>query len=450
MKEHRNALVLYSTAVCNLNCRYCYIDKNPSLIKIDELLDESFKGDYYFDFAKEVFYQDNLTEVQIWGGEPSMRLDRLYYTVDKLINYFPNLTNFLMSTNLTLDTFFDQFYGLLDILGKYPERKFSFSLQLSIDGPPPINDLNRGKGVTELFSKNFVKLITTIEEVLDKYQNITFISFFKPTLDGSSIRQLQTKEKIVNYYTFLEKYKDLTEKTIAHERFSFDSGVPNTACPSPHTVEEGKMFANFIKLCREIEKENIEKKYFKYYNYITPFGGCRDCGGKFDLRNKGICGTGHSVIGLLPNKYISTCHNGFTQLLGDYKNYCIKNKDEVDRTIDFNLFLNGTIENNMVFPYEMLSRYEEQVLNFYDMDQNFLMQNYLGIIEFLALCNQIDRKYLDYNNAVAAAKAIYSRTSICVRDNIGSTGTKFINPVGLFKLLLNGALDYLMQEGDEY
>ena len=38
----RRNLILYTTAICNLKCTYCYIDKNPALQKIDKILDESF------------------------------------------------------------------------------------------------------------------------------------------------------------------------------------------------------------------------------------------------------------------------------------------------------------------------------------------------------------------------------------------------------------------------
>lgn len=66
MVKDRKTLVLYSTAVCNLKCTYCFIDKNPALQKIDQLLDESYKGDYYFNFAKQVFPDPNqLEEIQI-------------------------------------------------------------------------------------------------------------------------------------------------------------------------------------------------------------------------------------------------------------------------------------------------------------------------------------------------------------------------------------------------
>lgn len=444
MKNDRNTAVLYSTATCNLKCRYCYIDKNPSLIKIDNLLDESFKDDYYFNFSKEIFDKEKLSRVEIWGGEPSARLDRTYYTIRKMIEYYPNLKEFSMSTNLTLDNFLDQFYGFLDVLGEFPEREFQFYLQLSLDGPTYINDLNRGKGVTQDFSKNFVKLILTISEVLEKYKNISVFSFFKATLDNSSIRFLQTKEKIIEYYQFFENYKKIAEENVYCARFNFDAGIPNTACPSPHTKEDGQLFANLVKLAKQIEKENVKQKYFQYYKKITPFGYNR-IPGKNNLNNCGMCGSGHCVIGMLPNKIISTCHNGFTQLLSDYKQYCLENIEEVDRTIDFTLFA-GAIQNDMVFPFEFLSRYEKQVAQFYDHSQCFLIENYIGIIQFLALCNQIDEQYKDFDKAKKAANEIFGRTSICVRDNLSTTGSKTLSPVGLFKLLLNGAMDYLVEE----
>ena len=45
MLKDRYSLVLYTTAVCNLNCRYCFIDKNPALKQIDDYLDKSFLAD---------------------------------------------------------------------------------------------------------------------------------------------------------------------------------------------------------------------------------------------------------------------------------------------------------------------------------------------------------------------------------------------------------------------
>ena len=52
MLQDRETIILYTTAICNLNCTYCFIDKNPTLKKIDQWLDDSFlkTPEYYFDY----------------------------------------------------------------------------------------------------------------------------------------------------------------------------------------------------------------------------------------------------------------------------------------------------------------------------------------------------------------------------------------------------------------
>ena len=121
-------LNLYTAAICNLNCVYCYIDKSPSLQKIDDILDKSFSSDYYFNYSKEIFKPEELQEIHFWGGEPSMGLHRMYALLPKFIEYYPNLKGFAMSTNFTIATWFDEFFGFLNVLKQYPHRQFEFRL----------------------------------------------------------------------------------------------------------------------------------------------------------------------------------------------------------------------------------------------------------------------------------------------------------------------------------
>lgn len=51
----RDTAVFYTCGTCNLNCRYCNIDKNPVLVEVDKELAKSFEGDYYFNRVKEYF-----------------------------------------------------------------------------------------------------------------------------------------------------------------------------------------------------------------------------------------------------------------------------------------------------------------------------------------------------------------------------------------------------------
>ena len=42
----------------------------------------------------------------------------------------------------------------------------------------------------------------------------------------------------------------------------------------------------------------------------------------------GHCGNGRSSIGLLPNNMISCCHNGFVDMLGEYKKHVMNNNSK--------------------------------------------------------------------------------------------------------------------------
>lgn len=443
----RRTCIFYTTAVCNLKCVYCYIDKNEALVKIDQLLDESFKGDYYFNFAKKMFPNPNQMErVELWGGEPTIRLDRSFYTIDKLISYYPNLYSFSFSTNFTGSHWFDQFFGFCDIFRKYPYRKFKLDLQLSIDGPTEINDSQRGQGVTKLFTEHFIQFVKYKQE--DKYpHNLEINFFFKPTLSSYSIPLLQTKQDIIDYYRFFENFKDISGY-YEDSNFHFELSVPNTACPSPHTVKDGKLFANLCKLCREIEKENSNTSIFKYYKHITPLTPrCLDLPYKncVDINEGcGHCGMGIYNIGLLPNDKISLCHNGFVDLISDYKLKCMQEENLEKHNIDAELFNRNLDVRDTNCSIEEFEKYSEILTHFEPLEhESFQLAQLVAQILYLANNDLIDKQYSNIEKAIDAARFIENSTSYCVRDNLGSTGSSIINPMGLVKLLLNGAKEYL-------
>ncbi len=349
----------------------------------------------------------------------------------------------MFSTNLAHDNAVDEIFHLLSEVNKC-SREITLSLQLSLDGPTYINDTNRGKGVTERFSKNFSRLIAEVDSFLSKNEYITISAFNKSTLDIASIESLQTKEKIIKYFKFLEVYQSIAENS-KNPRFQYNASVPNTACPLPITVELGKKFANLCKLSREIIEENSREHYFKYYDSITPFdmGEFKDT----QICNKGCCGTGKICVGLLPNRLISTCHNGFTEVLSTYKQYAIENEERVS-TLQ-NAFFSDLMTNDMVFPYEQLVNYEQQIEEFYNSESRNVTITLVGQIQLLAAAGQIEAQYKNISKAIEGALFILSHTSYCIRDNLNTSGTKTLTAPNLIKLLLNGAKEYIENFKDE-
>ena len=440
--KQRKTCVLYVTATCNLKCKYCYIYKSPILIEIDKMLQDSYKDDYYFNFMIKMFDKYSLENLEFWGGEPSYGLERAIPTVYKALNYYPNLNRFFFSTNLATEKCIEDIFNFWSIAKKFPEREFTFSIQLSLDGPLPINDFNRGEGVTKIFTKNFSKLLIKAKEFLDQTPNVKIDAHFKPTLDNYAIELLQTKESIINYYKFFENYYQASENVLAlQHRWSLNPSLPNTATPSPHTTENGKQFANFCKLVNDIIMYDDANKYFKFYKNIMPFNAwaenefyCLDHG-------CGTCGTGNIILGLLPNNMISGCHNGFVELISDYKNnITLQPGIQVDKS----LFEFNSSQNNLIFTEEEYKNFEKQ-MKYYCPESKFQIIEMSAVIHQMAQLKQIDEKYLDKKKAVEAAHFIQNVTSSCMRDNLGTSGTKYLYQLGYLRLFLNGAKEEIQK-----
>ena len=453
----RQILVLYTTAVCNLNCSYCYIDKNPALKHIDDILDDSFKDEnYYFDFAKEIFPNpQQLKEIQYWGGEPTLRFDRAYNITEKLIEYYPNLKSFLFSTNFIGNHWFEQVTNFLNILAKFPDREFILSIQLSIDGPENINDYGRGKGTTKAFLKNFQIFIQKIKDQNWIPKNVKVKSFFKPTLSLETLKFLQTKEDVKKYYDFF----DLLTASISYyiyPNFNFDCSLPTMAEPMQATKEDGLRFKQFCKLCSELEEENKTEHFYQIYNSLIPANHIKTRENdqynlKFFTFDHGCntCGAGVIILGLLPNKKISLCHNGFVDLLQEYKEFCkqnVQNNTLKEKQIDDNFFNRDKLIRGTNCDVDNLKQWTDVVDCFRDKNATFQKVNFISQIRELAKLKLIDEKYNDFEKAKRAASFLDGDQPFCLRNNLATNGTMILHPLGTLKLFLNGALDYIIGE----
>lgn len=436
----RSEAILFPCATCNLSCKYCTIDKSPALNQIDEALEKSFKGDYYFNRIQEYFPQRyQLQKLATWGGEPFLHMERIYETLHKLINYYPYFNSLFCSTNFSYPDWTDKVFDLFAQFGKYPYRNFFYQLQLSCDGPEEINDSGRGIGTTKKCLNNFTKFCKELYTRLPA--NVILDITVKPTLNVNSVKLLTTKEAVINYYKFFETTFIEPIKKLNYDNVRIYDIIPNTAVPAPITQEDGKNFALFCKHTYEIQK-NI-RKFLSYYEEVLPYKystfsedwrgqQCQGC----------YCGSGQAMVGFLPNNYIATCDTGFTQLYDNYKTIA-KNKSE---TISNDFVLLSDIfkcsENLLCLTDEEYKIYEEH-LKYFAEPNVATVNNITNQIILTAMAGQIDSKYLDQQEATLAAQFL-RRNCICVKDNYEVTNTISLIPIGLIRLLLNGALTYLL------
>lgn len=447
MKKERNTAVLYTCGVCNLNCRYCGIDKNPVLKEIDDALGESFKDpDYYFERIKKYFPdRGQLRNVETWGGEPFLKMDRIYPLLHRLIEYYPYFKGMYSSTNFSYEGWKEQVFGLLEQFGDYPYRRFCYCLQLSCDGPEYINDAGRGKGTTQKCLKNFNEFIEEMGQRVPGNVDLTFT--IKPTLDIKSFKLLLEKERIIEYYQFFEREFLKKVRQLCYSNVRIVEPVPNIAVPTPATAEDGRLFSKLCRLTREVESENEEKGYFEYYRDITPFseanGECQRC---LSYRSpRGTCGIGNSVVGFLPDNMISSCHEGFIDFVKRYKELAAKSKRTEFGTIEFDKFV-GERKTPLCLTDEEYARFEKQMDNLIPMGASARLASLTLQIVLLAMAGQVERKYVNQEEALKAAIFLSEHTAYCVKDNFNINGTAGLIPEGNIKLILNGAMEHIEKE----
>jgi len=441
----REVAVFYPTATCNLKCRYCGIDKNPILLQIDDALGESFEGDYYFNKLLKFFPEPyQLKKIETWGGEPFIHMERIHPLLHRVIERYPYFNTMFSSTNFSYPQWTEKFFGLMEQFREYAPRKFEYILQLSLDGPEHINDMNRGEGVTKKCLANLDLMLQMLPERLP--ENVTLVTHFKGTLDNTSIAQLDTKEKIIEYFQFYDElYDKMMTATQDMPNVIINPTIPNTAVPSPVTKEDGIAFANLCKHCREIEKENLTQNYFKRYKQITPYSEgagmrCHHC----EIRSTSIlCGTGSKIIGFLPQDMISVCHEGFTQFYEEYKEYASKSNRVNEGTINFNKYIAEQGSSILCMTEDKYYEYEEFIRQFRKKGTTARLVNMTAQILSLAMAGEIEEKYLDMAEANKAALFLQSQTSYCIKDNVNVTGSLYLTPLGIPKLLLNGAREYI-------
>lgn len=144
-KQKINTLILNVTNACNLNCKYCFIDKQTNYMSLDIAIQ-----------AVEYGYQNKEKEYLLlifFGGEPLLCYDTIIFP---LVNYIKNKQykiNFSITTNGTLLT-----KEKIDFF-----RQNNIKILFSFDGNKKTQDYNR--------SNSFDIVIKNIPYLLEQYPN---------------------------------------------------------------------------------------------------------------------------------------------------------------------------------------------------------------------------------------------------------------------------------------
>ena len=273
MTDDRALLVLWPTGKCNLNCKYCY----ASVVKA--------KHEMAFETAKKAvdYFKDYRLKIQFAGGEPLLN----FGLIEKVYEYVREMrynASFQLQTNGTLIT--------AELAKKLKQMRFSIGV--SMDGLPEINELLRGQtadlvsGMKHLSHENVTVNINSVitSQNVDKMAELADLAMYFGNVAGIGLDLLRiagsAKENA-------DELKNATPEQIRHgvvslqERCEYINKLTGMKLVV-RSVSEAKM--------RLLAKEHSPESYTCNKNYcfasmgrsfvVLPDGEVYPCGSLID------------------------------------------------------------------------------------------------------------------------------------------------------------------------
>lgn len=443
MKHQLLDLTLYTSALCNLKCKYCYIAKNKYLNDIEDLIIRDCSIEYFSDFLNKLSkYYDysKLRSISLWGGEPTIGLRRFIPIIVYLCSIYPSIDFVMFSSNYSREEWPDEFEELCYQLSKL-DRKIGISAQASIDGPPEINDVNRGN-VTEKIIKNYNKVVSCIEKYI-KNSKLDFMISFKSTLLFTQIEELANDvEKIKQYYNFfIDTFNPRIEP-----RLTIDMSTITPPIPCDYTKNDGIIFAKFLEKSVDLQ----DAGYFGDLEIIQFGKSYRKRISKINFENAKeyfpFCGLGTKSIGLLPDYNITLCHREFGSFVSAYT----KESSKYSNGITTDSLYQYEYPSPICFPLSCADKYLPIFQEDWYMKSPLSLANsFVPLIKMLAQLGQVNERYKDDKMALVGSKVLRQIFGGCTKDFKDIIGSFAAPYAGCCRLLLNG-VDRILLRGTNY
>lgn len=366
---------------------------------------------------------------------------------DKLLERFPKLANFNLSTNLVRNQHkLIQFYEACEEAGQKHNRRIHIDVQLSVDGDEEITDKNRGRGVTQEVIKTLAKLGEYYRQT--RFQHIRISHHFKPTIQQDEFRIFTNGgiERVIAWFKFYDELLELLHNENPNIRISTALG-PTLQLPGYYTKEDGLLFAEVTKLFIEAEKCKF-KHVIPLWQYTQRF---RDALLRWNElynydHNRWIsCSAGRSQLGLSPTGTISMCHDGYFYDVPEFSKSVVKGEVSVESRFGYKTAVqlaNRLKAQNEMEVLKLL--YNTSIYN------DFMCQRIYPVVALqlnLKKYGFITDPHIGEDETYTQLFQLYVISAFqCPAQNIMTTGSIFIPSQSILLILGNGQFEQIVKQ----
>lgn len=454
---------VYFVGTCNLQCKYCFQPKiGKKMSDVNEKIIEWVKsGKMEEDVEKHI--GKDIECLALWGGEPSINLPYLTERLDKVYERFPKLNSISYSTNMSkrhlAQNSVDFIKAVLEMNRKY-RRSVKVDLQISIDGPPEVNDKDRIGCKAEEILGNTTFVLESLKDIPRSER--CFNIHGKGTHSAETMKWfLQPHEK---YETNLEYhfryFDDWHEKWGKICDFWPTFGGLTLVYPGHYTQEDGY---NYLRI-NQLLLEELPKKEWKFKPDFISQTALRAIKAfetlkrgvrkeyKYEMLSNCTCSAGRSCAGISYDGKYHWCQSTYffdDEVLKHLRDNNLISDFEANQGFSFRNYENY-VKNVEVVDYDndlLMSRSLNMMHNFWT--NLSTRTQYLEMqIRELASAGLVSKCYLDDRWVDLAVTYFLWGGNECPSDNVWEFGSPYIRDNSHIKLICNGTLEYILSRMD--
>lgn len=426
-----------TSAICNLNCSFCYLHKNQAYKEYHKFLQQAWEDGSYVNNIKMVLEKmgNNLSDVEqisFWGGETLIQIDTIAKNVPSFYRIFPNLNTWFMSTNWVIDV--NKFFNFLTVIDKCATHPTEINVQISIDGPPgPLSD-NAHNG-WDFYEDNFKQFFQLINNHKFSYIHVNF--HFKSTLDTTSyIKQFSTYEGIATYMKYMNNFIKSLQNQCISRSVDFREGftLPSLSRPHINSQEDGKKIRDILYLWEEVALREFPNEDIPFLYGLCEFNTDRIL---FDSNDE--CGE-------FLNRYTITYDGTIVECSGVFIDYYKPYQQELLKEGNLKLYEQALINARHSFnpinatPKE-IEKWKWKMQQGYRNNSLTYLSLMMGVAKELCASRQIPSYYEDTDLLFNHLQTFQS-SNACSKENFQTTGIPYLTSVGNIRKYFNGAVDY--------
>lgn len=464
LKTNIQSLSIISSCGCNLACHYCAIakTKNEQSAKVQEATIQALQDGSFIKNARDVLLRlnqspANITNIDLWGQEPTLTL---HYIADHLTDWFttfPSIKTWFFSTNGIAHT--DRILDFIKKMDAAAPHPIGLRIQVSHDGE--IGTFTVRDAEPTVIQRNLTFLIEQLNQI--DLKNITVTFSFNGVASLELIHQLDSFEKVVQYYKTLDTWVMPLHNLNRNKNVQVNDFI----CVSPElpvdaSAEEGLMMADFYRRTLRINPNIVDSRSIgslaaqvsRGLDHVAHDMQVENLASFFDtlaqdanmyyymldrLSHSIFCGAFYGELKIMYDGTCISCQNSIFET--ELEN--LPQTKDIDVRVRRNFVKRKIILNPLKESDEVIERtfdtfYEGKNSSFY-----FMMSNHIAMMQLLVDAHQIDSSYQNPVKQLVHSIALVL-ISGCGYSNWTKTGSLFAKDAGFFRYYCNGLLDELI------